>query len=211
VFAAHVERLEPMNELGAERDPLFMVSGLRAVELGALDIPCLQRFFEQNPGYFIAVNGEVAGKNEAREEVYGEPPAGWPFTKKWLIGIVAQNGSLVAMLNVVSDLLALNVWHIGLFMAATELRGNGTAQSLFLQLARWTLAGGPKRLRLGVVEGNARAQRFWQRCGFIEVRMREGVAMGKLINTVRVMAKPLVRGTLPEYLALVERDKAQAP
>jgi hypothetical protein len=41
--------------------------------------------------------------------------------------------------------------------------------------------------------------------------MREGVAMGKLINTVRVMAKPLVRGTLPQYMRLVERDKAQAP
>ena len=116
------------------------------------------------------MNGEVAGANEAHEEVHGQLPDGWPFTKKWVVGIVGPSGSLVAMLNVVSDLLAPGVWHIGLFMVGTELFGTGKAWSLFHQLERWACANGATWMRLGVVAGNGRAERFWEKCGFVEVR-----------------------------------------
>ena len=63
---------------------------------------------------------------------------------------------------------------------------------------------------LGVVEGNSRAQRFWERRGFVDVRKRNGVEMGARSNTIRVVAKPLDGGTLQEYLALVARDRPEA-
>ena len=66
-------------------------------------------------------------------------------------------------------------------------------------------------MQLGVVAGNSRAERFWEKCGFVEVRKREGMAMGTKINTVRVMVKPLGGGALAEYLAGVERDNPHAP
>jgi hypothetical protein len=65
-------------------------------------------------------------------------------------------------------------------------------------------------LRLGVVEGNVRAERFWQRCGFVAVRTRDGVQMGPRTHTIRVMFKPLAGGSLQEYLALVARDRPDA-
>jgi len=199
-----------MNEVDSSPLRFFNARGLHAVEVGAAELPLLQRFFELNPTYFISVNGEVAGPDEAHEEVYGPLPAGWPFTRKWVVGIASGDGSMVAMLNVVSNLLAQSVWHIGLFIVASELWGTGTAQSLLQQLESWAVAGGGKWLRLGVVEGNARAERFWERAGFVEVRKREGLSMGAKVNTVRVMAKPLAGGRLSEYLALVERDNPQA-
>jgi len=185
--------------------------GFGAIEIGADAVPLLQRFFDANPDYFLAVNGEIAGVGEAHEEVHGSLPAGWPFTRKWVVGLVDSNGELVAMLNVVSDLLAAGVWHIGLFMVADVARGTGLAQALLRRLERWAIAGGAAWLRLGVVAGNARAERFWESAGFVEVRRREGVAMGRKVNTVRVMVKPLAGGTLPAYLALVARDHADAP
>ena len=117
--------MEPMIDPGLAPEPFFDADGLRAIEVRAQEISLLQRFFEQNPEYFIAVNGEVAGANEAHEEVHGQLPDGWLFTKKLVVGIVAPSGSLVAMLNVVSDLLAPGVWHIGLFMVGTALFGTG--------------------------------------------------------------------------------------
>ena len=189
----------------------FTKAGQRAVEIGVNEIPVLQRFFEMNPEYFLSVNGEIAGPGEAHEEVHGRLPADWPFTKKWVLGIFSDQGALVAMLNVVSDLLAKGVWHIGLFMVASELWGTGTAQFLLRQLENWAVAGGAEWLRLGVVEGNARAERFWERAGFVETRKREGLSMGTKVNTVRVMAKALAGGSLSEYLALVKRDNPQAP
>ena len=185
--------------------------GLQAIEIGADEVPRLQRFFDANPDYFLAVNGEIAGADEAREEVEGRLPAGWSFTRKWVLGLVDRYGALLAMMYVVSDLLAPGVWHIGLFMVDGAARGSGLARSLFDRVERWAIAGGAAWLRLGVVAGNARAERFWSSAGFVEVRRREGVAMGAKVNTVRVMVKPLAGGTLADYLARVARDRPDAP
>jgi GNAT superfamily N-acetyltransferase len=184
-------------------------AGLRTVELGPADVPALQHFFEANPAYFLAVQGEPAGPQEARDEVHGELPAGWPFTKKWLVGYLDDATQLVAMANVVSDLLAPRVWHIGLFIVANDRQGSGDAQALYHELEAWAVRQGAQWLRLGVVQGNTRAERFWQRMGFAQTRTRSGIQMGRRTNTLRVMFKPLANGTLAAYLALVERDRPE--
>ena len=187
--------------------PLFSAGSLRSVELQSEDIPELQGFFEANPEYFLAVEERPPGHNEANEEFLSEPPAGWSFTKMWFLGFVDEADSLVGMASLVSDLLALNVWHIGLFMVATARHGSGDAQALYRALEDWAVRNGAQWFRLGVVEGNRRAERFWEKAGFVQVRKRNSVEMGKLVNTIGYMAKPLAGGTLAEYLALVARDR----
>ncbi len=187
--------------------PSSPITALRTIELTSNEEPLLQRFFDANPQYFFAVHGGAAGPNEAHEEIHGEPPAGWGFTKKWLIGYVDTQNELVAMANIISDLLASDVWHIGLFVVATSRHGNGDAHTIYRGLETWAIENGAHWLRLGVVQGNARAERFWESLGYIETRTRDGVAMGKLTNTIRVMVKPLGGGSLEQYLSLIERDR----
>src|SRR5438094_2738614 len=122
--------------------PLFVASAYHAEELDAGGIPELQRFFELNPQYFFAVNGQPPACDEAHEEVLGALPQGWPFTRKWIIGFMDSAGSLVGMANVVSDLLAPGVWHIGLFMIASTLQGSGAAQALYEALEHWARESG---------------------------------------------------------------------
>ena len=188
---------------------LFFAGAYRAVELLPADVPRLQRFFERNPEYFLAVTGQLPSGHEAHDEVHGTLPAGWPFTKKWIIGFLNEHDSPVAMANVVSDLLAPAVWHIGLFLVATELHGGGTAHVLYPRLEVWTKGVGAQWLRLGVVRGNARAEAFWRGLGYVELRQREGMEMGARVNTVRVMAKPRTGGSIEQYLALVPRDRPE--
>ncbi len=187
--------------------PVSFVPGLRAIEITGEDEQLLQAFFVANPQYFLAVNGVPAGPNEAHQEIHGELPVGWSFTRKWLVGYLNADGGMVAMANIVSDLLAPSVWHIGLFVIATSHHGTGLAQALYGELEAWAASNGAKWLRLGVVQGNSRAERFWEALGYIEVRTRHGVEMGKLTNTLRVMFKPLSCGTLEQYLSLVQRDQ----
>jgi GNAT superfamily N-acetyltransferase len=187
--------------------PSSPIATLRTIELTSNEGPMLQRFFDANPQYFLSVNGEPAGPNEAHEEIRRELPSGWSFTKKWLIGYVDTQNELVAMANIVSDLLATGVWHIGLFVVATSRHGSGDAQTIYHGLETWAAANGAQWLRLGVVQGNARAERFWESLGYIETRTRDGVAMGKLTNTIRVMVKPLAGSSLEQYLSLIERDR----
>ena len=186
---------------------LFEVDGYRAVELSAVDVARLQAMFESNPEYFLAVNGRPALPTEADEEVHGQVPAGWSYTKKWVIGFVDASDALIAVANVVSDLLAVSVWHIGLYLVATRLHGTGVAHVLYRGLEAWTRREGASWLRLGVVAGNARAERFWSGLSFVELRERRDMEMGLRIQTVRVLAKSLAGGTLDDYLALVPRDR----
>jgi RimJ/RimL family protein N-acetyltransferase len=189
---------------------LFSARGWRAVELVSDDAVTLQRLFEENPEYFVEVNGEPPLPTEAAEELHGALPPGWPYTRKWIIGLIDETGVLAGMANVVSDLLAPGVWHIGLLIIATKRHGDGTAHSFYSGLENWMKNSGAEWLRLGVVAGNARAERFWERLGFVDVRKRNGVKMGKFVNTLRVMAKPLAGGSLDTYLNLVARDRPEA-
>jgi GNAT superfamily N-acetyltransferase len=187
--------------------PASPIATLRTVELTPDFEARLQQFYEANPAYFDAVQGEAAGPNEAHETIHDELPAGWPFTKIWLIGYLDADDALAAMANVVSDLLAPDVWHIGLFIVATARRGNGEAQALYRSLESWAAANGARWLRLGVVQGNGRAERFWASLGYQQVRTRPDVVMGQRTNTLRVMVKPLGDDSLERYLSLVERDR----
>ena len=189
---------------------MLHAAGYEAVELSADDLPALQAFFEANPLYFESVNGELPGPGTAREVFDDAPPPEMSFSKKFLIGFQDADGQLVGMAEVVSNLLAFSVWHIGLFIVATSRHGTGDARAMHDALVHWFSLQGVQWVRLGVVEGNLRAERFWERCGYIETRKRHGLVMGQRTNTVRVMMMPLAGGTVDEYLALVPRDRPDA-
>jgi GNAT superfamily N-acetyltransferase len=167
----------------------------------------LQTFFEANPLYFLAVHGTPAQPGEAQDEIHGELPSGWPFTYKYLFGYQESDGQLVAMVNVVSDLLASSIWHVGTFIVASDRHGTGVAQALYGSIEEWAQRNGARWMRLGVVQGHSRAEAFWQRCEYTQVAMREGIVMGNNANTIRVMAKPLYGQSMSEYYSLVKRDR----
>ena len=200
-----------MSTAAAAEEALFTVAPYRAVELASGDIDELQRFYDANPLYFQTVTGEGPQPRSAHETFHALPPDEMSFTRKWLLGFRDDAGHLAAMADVIEDLVADDVWHVGLFIVATSLHGGGAARAIYEALERWMKAGGAKWLRLGVVAGNARAERFWEKCGYREVRTRDGVRMGERVNTLRVMMKPLGRGSVDEYLQLVPRDQGGSP
>jgi GNAT superfamily N-acetyltransferase len=188
---------------------LFSAGDGWATEMSAAGIPELQRFFEANPDYHLAVEGAPPGPAAAQEEFTAELPAGWPFDKRWLLRFADKDGSMIAMADLIENLFADGVWHLGLFIVATHLHGRGTAPALYEALESWLRAQGCRWIRLGVVEGNARAERFWDRLGYLEVRRRLGIEMGLRTNNVRVLVKPLANGSLRQYLAAVARDRPE--
>jgi GNAT superfamily N-acetyltransferase len=187
--------------------PSSPLAGLRVLSLGAGAEPLLQRFFEANPFYFLAVHGQPAQAGEAHEEIHGRPPPGWPFTSVFVFGWQAADGELAAMANLVSDLLAPGVWHLGTFIVATQRHGSGDAQLLYRSVEDWAGHAGAQWMRLGAVQGHARAEAFWHRQGYQQVATRPGVPMGLRVNTLRVMAKPLQAQGLVDYFHRVERDR----
>jgi len=184
--------------------------GYRMRELGPGDVAEVQGFFERNPEYFLAVNGEGPGPDEAKNEFADRPPAGMPYRAMSLLGFFDGDSALIGLATIVGDFIQAHIWHVGLFIVASALHGSGVAHALYRQLERWMAGQGAQWLRLGVVQGNVKAERFWLRCGYVQVRERGPVAMGKKSNMLRVMVKPLAGGALADYLALVERDRPGA-
>ncbi len=184
---------------------------LRARELEPADVPALQRFFDDNPAYFLAVHGEPAHATEAQQEFDDAPPAGMAYRRRWLLAFEDADGRLVGMASLVEDFLADEVWHIGLFVVATSLHGRGAAPALYAAMETWMRERGARWIRLGAVRDYARAERFWWRQGYVEVRQRLGVAMGQRVNDLRVMVKPLGEAGVGDYLARVARDNPGAP
>jgi len=196
-----------VQHLTAVQIPEASIPGTVGLELTAQHAPLLQRFFEANPEYFLATTGEPAGPGEALDEITGEVPVGMSFTKKWVIGYADAAGDLVALVNVITDLPAVSVFHIGTFIVATERHGSGDAQALHGAVEFWAIRNGAAWLRLGVVQGNTRAERFWNSQGYLPVRPRPDIPMGRRSVTVRNMVKPLTGETLETYFRLVARDR----
>lgn len=187
--------------------PESPIAGLSIAKLEADSVAVLQRFFDRNPAYFLSTTGQVARPTDAYDELHDELPEGWAFSAVTLLGYFDARGELAAMVNVVSDLFAPGIWHISTFIVETSRHGHGDAKAIYTSLERWAAARGAHFIRLGVVLGNRRAERFWERQGYLQTRLRHGVELGGRLNTLRVMCKPLSGGTLQAYLRVVERDR----
>lgn len=180
-------------------------------ELAATELPRVQSLFEASPDYFLLAGGRPPGPDEAREQFAELPPPEMPYTARWYLGLHDAQGMLRGVADVVSDLLAPGVWHVGFFFVDGAVRGSGFARDAYTALEQWMRAGGARWLRLGVIIGNVRAERFWRAQGFVQVRVREQVDTGGgTRNDVHVMAKALCGEPLDAYLAQVPRDRPDA-
>jgi len=176
----------------------------------ATEVPQLQQFFEANPVYFEAVNGEGPGPEEGQLEFDDLPPPDMAFGRRWVLAMTYADGQWIAMAHVLSDFLAPGVWHIGLFIVTTHLHGTGAAQGLYDAMEQWMRNQGAQWVRLGAVDGWRKAENFWRKMGYTQVRTREAVAMGQRVNNLRVMVKPMRGGALSDYLQQVKRDNPGA-
>lgn len=189
---------------------LFTHSDWAARAMLEEEVPQMQRFFESNPLYFEKVHGQPPTPNEAREEFDNLPPAHMPYRQRWTLVITDGMGEWIAIAHLLSDFLAPQVWHIGLFIVATRWHGKGHSQALYQALEKWMRDQGAQWVRLGAVVGWNKAEKFWQRQGYVQVRTREGMVAGQRVNTVSVLVKPLAGGALGDYLQQVQRDNPGA-
>jgi RimJ/RimL family protein N-acetyltransferase len=190
---------------------LFHAGAFRAFEMQEKDIARLQRFYEANPEYHWSVGGIAPRPGEAENDFRATPPRSFPYSRKWMVGFEDAQGELAGVADVLADLFAPRVWHVGLFIVATPLYGQGAAAVMYHALEDWMRAEGAHWLRLGVAEGNTRGERFWEKSGYVEVRRCTDYPVGARLATLRVMVKPLAQGDLEAYLAAVARDRPESP
>jgi ribosomal protein S18 acetylase RimI-like enzyme len=156
-----------------------------AIPLDTSDVPRLQTLFAACADYFHMVSGEAMGPEETEKEL-NELPPGKTLDDKFFLGLQLPDGTLGGILDVVRDYPESGIWYLGLLLLHPTERGHGRGASLHAQLRKHIQQQGGKAIRLGVLDQNDKALRFWERLGYIEIA-RKPYPVGKLQHTVRVM------------------------
>ena len=188
-------------------EPLFASAELQARALRADEVPALQALFDAHPVYFRTVNGRDALPDEAQQEFDDRPPPHLAWRAQHVLGLFDPSGRLQGSAVITEDLGTPGCCHLGLLWLPDPLHGRGIGQRWHAAYEDWARRQGARWLRLGVVEANTRALRFWQQLGYQRLRVREGVDTGGRVNTLWAMLKPLDGAAIEDYLARVPRDR----
>ncbi|MBN1551667.1 GNAT family N-acetyltransferase [bacterium] len=171
-------------------DFIFKVHNFYARKLGKKDLVIIQQLLTKCQSYFKLVAGEAVN-SEYSFDLLSKTPPDKTIDDKFLLGIFEDGFELIAILDIIRDFPAPGIWFLGLMLLEPDRRNQGLGHLIYDTLEDWMKREGAKSFRLGVVEQNPNAVKFWRRMGFEIVEKRENVMAGKQSNTVIVMQKIL--------------------
>jgi ribosomal protein S18 acetylase RimI-like enzyme len=168
----------------------FALDGFTVRRLSPADAAELQALYERCSDYHELEDGGPTRPTAGAETLAAGPPGTDP-ADKFSLGVYADGGAMVAFLDVIRDYPEPGEWWIGLLMLDPAARSGGLGGRICEEAARWIAAEGGRALHLDVLEQNPRAERFWRRHGFEEVRRKPFTAATGKESTVIVMRRAL--------------------
>ncbi len=133
--------------------------------LSSKDIPIIQTIFEKCRDYLLLVNGYEVNKNTGRDEYISMPP-GKTEDDKIVFGIFNQKNEIISYIDILKNYPEEESYWIGLFLVDPLLRSKGVGERIILEFIRNAKTIGVSYIKLGVVEENEKAYKFWKKIGF---------------------------------------------
>jgi RimJ/RimL family protein N-acetyltransferase len=159
--------------------------------LNAADETDLQDLLLRASDYTELLTGEPVGSDDAAELLVDTPPGKSP-EDKWIFGIYPVGDSkLIGVIDMVADHPVNGTWFLGLMLLDPEYRGSGFGEEIVNSLFAWLAERDVHGVRIGVVEHNQGALRFWKRMGFCEIDRRPPMLFGQRESAVFVMEREL--------------------
>ena len=132
------------------------------------DVISLQALCERCSDFSMLIEGRLPEKDAGHEILFDLPPDK-DLKDKLVLGVYKENNSLVAVLDLIKDYKVIGEWTLGLMMIDPNERGNGLGRKLHEFLRKFVLESKGNVLRIGVVEENYGALKFWTEMGYSEV------------------------------------------
>ncbi len=171
---------------------LFSCDYETAMWINPENMPELQALLVRCVDYYLLVEGRVPGP-DAAQALQTEGPPGWDLKNKFMIGIWDQDQGLVGILEGMRDYPEESIFWIGLLLIDPDMRGQGLGRRIYTGFEEWSRSQGAGRIRLGVIEENARALQIWQRQGFEEISRSEPVHLGNKTQVILRMQKRIYK------------------
>ncbi len=159
--------------------------------LTANDGDKLQMLFEKCTDYFELIQGYPAGPAES-QSLFSALPEGKAYKDKYLLGVFSNATDwLVGIIDLIRDFPTCGEWMLGLMLLDPDYRALGIGSQVFQAITGWCQSSGAASIRLGVVEDNTAAVRFWQTMGFKEIDRKPFQHHGSKDHTTIVMRRHL--------------------
>lgn len=119
------------------------------------------------------------------EEILTEVPEGYSTEDKVVIEVL-EGDKVVGLIDILRGYPDKKAWMIGLLLIAPEFRRLGYGKLIHKEIKRMAKADGAERLRIGVVEENLKAHRFWRKLEYDCVK-KSRVDFGGLLKGIIIM------------------------
>jgi GNAT superfamily N-acetyltransferase len=131
-------------------------------ELTLADRPAVEALIDRCEDFYVLTTGGPGSFDELWSAL---PPGRTPDDKR----VYGTGEPLSGIAEIVRDWPRPGTWIIGLLLLDPAARGRGLGPAVVAELDATAAAQGADRLRVGVVEANVRALKFWRREGFTPV------------------------------------------
>ncbi len=168
-----------------------IVAPLVARALIESDAEPIQAMFESDPAYFELTQGAPPGPAELQSLVTALPPDGDRGYEDKFLFILLDGEEVAGVVDLIRDYPTAATWYLGLVFLTPTQRGRGRGRAVLRGLYSWISAQGGTALRLGVVEGNARARWLYASEGFVFQASREPDPTVKRARRVLMLERSL--------------------
>lgn len=164
--------------------------------LKAEDEPALQELCRSCRDYCKMVTGREPRVSDAKR-ILIDLPSGKTKEDKFVYGIFKADGQLIGVMDIVRDYHDTGEWTIGLLMIRPDQRDKGFGRRMHAFARNLLIKEGGLILRIGVLEENERAWKFWRELGYVEQEFVTRRYEGR-DHSVVIMKMP-VSNKCPDY------------
>lgn len=162
---------------------------LRPLGGGVEDQALCQQVFDSAPTYFTLVTGLPPARDAAARDLSELPPGCAPESRH--IFAVLAGDEVVGVSDVLRGYPDPSAAFLGLLLIAENRQRLGLGSKAYRELEAVARGWEVARMRLAVVEANARAFGFWERQGFARTGETHPYHRGWVQSTAIVMQKRL--------------------
>lgn len=155
------------------------------------DIDILQELCENCIDYYEMNGGRTEDLSNCGQDLFDDLPPGKDHNDKSIVGLFVNENTLAGIIEIVKDYPEEKTWYIGQMMMRREMRGQGIGQGFLQEYLKYLSELNVNKIRLGVLQENEKAYRFWKRMGFKLIYERENYEIGDKTTTAYVMEREL--------------------
>ncbi|HHY64973.1 MAG TPA: GNAT family N-acetyltransferase [Clostridiaceae bacterium] len=136
--------------------------------LNSADENLVQDLCERCSDYYLLAEGRLPDK-KAGHGILSDLPPGKESSDKFVYGVFNPDNVLVAVADIVRNYREEGEWMLGLLLIDPNERGSGLGRIIHEYIKNMVREQGGVKIRIGVLEDNIRAVKFWTGLGYSEV------------------------------------------